>query len=664
VQLNEDEKRAPLWPFLVLCAVLAAWIDLGDFHREENSDAIVPVLTSLYHWSAFYWETNRIGMLLPLLAMPFRNPLTNLLVQAWVVLFSTFALFYLLPRYLVRGPGWAHAGSLTLLAFLLLLPRGTRFTLTFGMPHYPVSMALAVAALLLVEGTGPGRLRRLALAAVLMVLGNWVNSSLPGILGPLVLLRPWLIGPRPRWSRPIDAELVSSVGLVLLGALFTFGIRQVFPNGVDPMLAGFAPVRKWPGAWRELLAAVCECSTDTYWGCKVVPTRERAETIPPAVRLVLALAYAGSATVGLGLCVRKRQLALPCAALAVLAAGAVFGLSIGTTTWVSMNECHPKYWFPSLLAALTAVGSLTAGVFAFRGQSVRVGALAVLPVVLLPVVVLHYGKPSRAGVRRDILGWNKGADPVQPISPRAADLLASRCTHLCGDYWDVWMTVFQTNLLLHEQREDRVVWGTAYRAIESWDKWGGWPPEAVRVGVCVEDGELHSYGDFSLRAFFPETALVEQTPTVWVYRPKAVLPNPQVKGPVVLAAWHGGFYWGLTSDRLCRGKGLLTLTNTSDRPVKVSMSVCAMAELPGSANLWIEGVPFSRRVTIGAVPIPIEATFVLHPGSQTLTWSSDGPAKPGTPGASVQLLTVFRVFDLRLTEHPMEENPPSVPGSS
>lgn len=62
-------------------AVAAVWINLGTFHRLENGDSVLPVLMSLHRWAPFIWEQNRFGMLLPLLAMPIRHPLANLLFQ-------------------------------------------------------------------------------------------------------------------------------------------------------------------------------------------------------------------------------------------------------------------------------------------------------------------------------------------------------------------------------------------------------------------------------------------------------------------------------------------------------------------------------------------------------------------------------------------------------
>ena len=87
-----------LWPWLLVCAALAVWIDLGSLHRCQHADSLLPVPISLYRWTPFYWELDRIGMLVPLLALPFKNPLVNLLVQDAVNVFGGLAFLFLLAR--------------------------------------------------------------------------------------------------------------------------------------------------------------------------------------------------------------------------------------------------------------------------------------------------------------------------------------------------------------------------------------------------------------------------------------------------------------------------------------------------------------------------------------------------------------------------------------
>src|ERR1700684_2175795 len=74
-------EKYVLYAVAAVIVVTGSWISLGKFQQNQNADSIVPVLVSLQHWKPFYWETNRYGMLVPLLAIPFRHPLVNLIFQ-------------------------------------------------------------------------------------------------------------------------------------------------------------------------------------------------------------------------------------------------------------------------------------------------------------------------------------------------------------------------------------------------------------------------------------------------------------------------------------------------------------------------------------------------------------------------------------------------------
>ena len=108
--MSRTDDASPLWPYLLLCAVLAVCIDLGNSHRAENADSLVPILVSLQKWTIFYWDQKRFGMLVPLLAMPVQSPLGNLLVQNAITIFSGLAVGFLLPRYFVGGRAWPLVG--------------------------------------------------------------------------------------------------------------------------------------------------------------------------------------------------------------------------------------------------------------------------------------------------------------------------------------------------------------------------------------------------------------------------------------------------------------------------------------------------------------------------------------------------------------------------
>src|SRR5437870_5784088 len=109
---------------LTVCASIATWVNLGTLHRSHTGDSLIPILVSLYRWTPFYWEQDRIGMLIPLLARPFRSPLVNLLVQDGLTTWCGLMAMFLLPRYVLRDATWPVVGALAVGAFVALLAAG------------------------------------------------------------------------------------------------------------------------------------------------------------------------------------------------------------------------------------------------------------------------------------------------------------------------------------------------------------------------------------------------------------------------------------------------------------------------------------------------------------------------------------------------------------
>ena len=92
------------WPQLLWVTVTAIVLDFGILHHFHDADSLVPVLISLYRWTPFYWEQDRYGMLVALLATPFDHPFTNLLVQNGITIWAGLICFPLATRYLTPGP--------------------------------------------------------------------------------------------------------------------------------------------------------------------------------------------------------------------------------------------------------------------------------------------------------------------------------------------------------------------------------------------------------------------------------------------------------------------------------------------------------------------------------------------------------------------------------
>jgi hypothetical protein len=209
-----------------------------------------------------------------------------------------------------------------------------------------------------------------------------------------------------------------------------------------------------------------------------------------------------------------------------------------TRRWVHLNNCDGRFAFPSLFLlqgalAIVAVGPLAAanrrkeemengrnGESAIHRTSVAVSPFrrfAVSPivgaaVVLLLAALLSYHSPSLHKVRRDL---------DQTLGSHTADILATGCTHVAGDYWKVWPAVFHANLVLHERGEGRTVWGISHCGTATRAQWEHLPLEDIRVAVPIEDRQN---AETWLQAFhFPSLVVVERRPTIYVLRPAAVV---------------------------------------------------------------------------------------------------------------------------------------------
>lgn len=447
----------PLGAVLALAALLALWIDLSAIHRYHNSDSLIPVLMSLVRWTPFYWEQNRFGMLVPLLALPFQEPFQNLLVQVALRLFALFLSFFLLARIAVPRPWWPAVGGLTLALFLA--GKDAQQLNFQQMQPYFQALSLALGGVVLIE-----RRSRASVAAgcVLVALAFWVSLETLLWLAPLLALRRLAFppeGPR-RWGRELFpfALLAACFGASLLAS------RLAPDQGTN---LGFAPPAAWPWAWRGLLH------------------REIGYLGP-----ILPWTVAALLVVGALLAVLRKERARPvlASALCLLGTAAAHLLILGTSGWVHENDLRVRFLAVGLLAAATAGPALLFGLF-LEGRPARwTGAVnAIVLLALLPLTFLRYGPPSPAAARAAI-------DELGPAGERIA---AAGCTHVLGDYWEVWPAVFRANLVLSEKGEGRRVWGASRRSTPTYDLWLRRDWSAERMAVLGTPRQIER-----LRVFF------------------------------------------------------------------------------------------------------------------------------------------------------------------
>jgi hypothetical protein len=442
----------PLWPYLLLNAAAAVWIAFSGIHRLHNSDSLMFSLASLYAWTPFFWEQDRVGMLVPLVASICPDPVLNLVLQTGVTAFAGLCVPLLLAELVYPHPVGRVAATLANALMLLLAPDRIRENFLYEC-YYPLAMALGCGALL-VLGRGPGwpRWWRVVLAAGLLVLACWVYLGVPLWLGPLALVRGWVQTgePRPgsRWqvlTRPaFHARTVLGCGLLVaafwLGLVWMNMARDADPDLITPTPQSGLPPHDWPASW---------------WGFL-----EHFLRLPGMAAWTFALF--GAAAVGVAVAVRMAargggRIGYPILAAVpvLLAPAAAEFLFIGTRAWTAVNDHHPRYLLGSLesLQALLALLALVPLAEFAAGR--RGWVLAVLAAfALFAAATARYGFPSPDRPRREL-------DAM--AGQWTADLIAADVDAVGGDYWTAWPAVYHVNLVRRQGGDPRVFCGVILR---------------------------------------------------------------------------------------------------------------------------------------------------------------------------------------------------------
>lgn len=454
-----DRRRAAL--LLGALALAALLVDLGRFHRLEHGDSIAPVLLSLQRWTPFYWDQERYGMLVPLLSLPVRDPLWNLLVQRGLLVLAGLASVVLLARHVLARRDWPLAGALSAAALLAAAPEAWRFEFLGNQP-YGLSAALALAGLAFAE-PGPGGRRpawRLAAGGLLVVAAHWVNAAVGVALVPLALARAAVDTREGEPPAEVRGRLV--VDLALLGTGLVAGQAMarlhalVTGSPLRPAM-GLLPPERWPAAWADLLGNAWREAGAWPWALAAAVAGGVALLALPRFRPLLRLEV-------------ERALLLLLAALA-------YALFAGALRWVAENAFHWRYLAPSaVLAHVAAVGLLAEpmGRLARAARPALAAGVALVPVAALAVS----GPPSLARVRADL-------DAV--AGRHTEDVLSAGCNLVAGDYWTVWPAVWHATLVARERGDGRRIWGISHRSSPTVPQWSALPREALRI--CRPRGE-------------------------------------------------------------------------------------------------------------------------------------------------------------------------------
>jgi hypothetical protein len=423
---------------MTVAAAVAAWMGLGTLHDFHNSDSLLPALISTQRWTPFFWGQDRFGMLVPLVTMPIRDPLANLLAQAWIMTTAALLAPFVIARFLTdRAPEWIAIGACANLLILLVVPPAVQFDWFVTQP-YALSMCVGFAALI-VAGHNRGAGGAVS-AAALFALAGWIN------IGIAVMLAIAALAGGSARSRLL---LLGSAG-VLLAAL---AARYFATEHTVSSLLGAG---QWGHAWAQL-------------------ARNAAAAVVPGALAVAGIAVAG-AVLAILVWAWYAGRPWPWTHLAIAAAiGTGTWLVVGTSLWVGMNQYSARYMYPTLMMAAVGVAIVFAAALTSRATA---ASLALLAAMILAAG--RYGMPSYGRVARGI---------EDRFGRHTAAVIESGATVLAGDYWGIWPAVFHANLTLTRSGAARRVYGLTLRSEETEPLWKT-PGRPVLVATAPNDATV------------------------------------------------------------------------------------------------------------------------------------------------------------------------------
>ena len=442
--------------FACVFAVAAICINLSWIHTKHDADSLLISLISIERWTPYYWADNRFGMLLPLLASPIRSYMANLLVETQLSVVATLLAVVLFQCFLLereRGFTARNLGSACLtigLAILVLRPHD-RVAQVFLLPSHPyfTSLSLALVGLIVLLRYRERPLLRYLIAATALLLSFWVNwTNGPVIVGLALLL--------PSGQRGLGAHLrVRAPSLLLISATFAamylFSLR--YPR---LMITGIAPLSEIPNTISLMLANVA--------GDMLYPMRLALLTVAALFAAILRWRN-----------MFVRKLLSPGEAHVIIFIAIAFAIAVASTEWVMKNAYEWRYLtIPLALTFLVIASFLADSIYQLLSQATASTAAATgLALLLFAVGIIRvFGMPSAELARASI-------DSVSRAHYAKIDRL--KCTHVIGDYWVAWSSVFYNR----SHNIQPPLWAVSLRSEVTEDLWSRIPAVERRYcGVC------------------------------------------------------------------------------------------------------------------------------------------------------------------------------------
>lgn len=487
------ERRRRLQAALGLAGFIVAislWMDFSAFHNHQHSDALIPILVSLQHWTPFFWAQDRFGMFVPWLARGLRSPFANLVFQDGVNIALGIASFALLADYLLpKRKDWIPPAAIAISLFIAFAAENERFDVFSGCQPYASSIAIGLCGLeLLREDRALAFGWRMLLSIPCFMIAEWINVGAILPLAPLACARTAIdLWETRDWKRGRGP----AIGILLLYLATRLSLHwssAIDHAGIQVTVQTWAPRGEWFARAQEWGRAAWQKMGDHLW-----------ETWLGVTAVIGTLSLASSR-------VRAQGVDRVLAAAGVIIAALFSFYVIGLTDWVRGNGYALRYALPPILLTAVAAGQLAAIPLDLIPMDVRWRRSAfAIPIVV--AIGASYGAPAPSKIETAFdEHWGQAAREV----------VEANATHVAGDYWRIWPVVFRANWLHWERADGKQVFGLAHRAEGTFAESRAIPADQLRVAILRGDGSLGYLGALQQ----PGWALVARSSIVDIIVPR------------------------------------------------------------------------------------------------------------------------------------------------